>query len=266
MELFLKPWDRMAEKANAWLFKVLPRIPLKRRYCNICKTYSAYFGPFSPYKKRVPLFRQTEIVGGGYRKDVVCYKCGALDRHRWIWYVIEHDTDILSGPDKVLHIAPERKISALIKEMNPQCDYITGDINPGPADICVDIRDMSQFADHTFDYIIMNHVIEHVREEGKALQELKRCLKEDGKLFLSFPFSVDRKTYENSEIVSEKERLFHYGQEDHCRLYGYDCKTRLEEYGFCVKTYTVQQKLSAKEYRKMGMLPKDTVFICTVDD
>ena len=46
-----------------------------------------------------------------------------------------------------------------------------------------------QFEDESFDYIIMNHVLEHIMDEQAALYELKRCLKDTGILILSFPVS-----------------------------------------------------------------------------
>ncbi|WP_157967791.1 glycosyltransferase [Cohaesibacter intestini] len=51
----------------------------------------------------------------------------------------------------------------------------------------VDICDMSIFEDESFDAIWCAHVLEHVMNMGRALEEIRRILKPDGKLFISVP-------------------------------------------------------------------------------
>ena len=51
----------------------------------------------------------------------------------------------------------------------------------------VDICDMRQFEDDSFDAIWCAHVLEHVLDVGRALSEVRRILKPEGRLFLSVP-------------------------------------------------------------------------------
>jgi SAM-dependent methyltransferase len=51
----------------------------------------------------------------------------------------------------------------------------------------VDICDMSQFADNTFDAIWCSHVLEHVMNTGRALEEVRRVLRDEGLFFVSVP-------------------------------------------------------------------------------
>ena len=44
------------------------------------------------------------------------------------------------------------------------------------------------FADNSFDLIICNHVLEHVFDEKKAMQELFRVLTKGGQAILQVPF------------------------------------------------------------------------------
>ena len=64
--------------------------------------------------------------------------------------------------------------------------YITADIEAGRADRVEDITHIS-FPDKYFDYIIYNHVLEHIKDEKAAFMELKRCIKTDGKVVFSVP-------------------------------------------------------------------------------
>lgn len=228
-----------------------------RRYCNMCQRESALF-----YRHGINSPASVDIVGGGIRKSCVCPRCHSLDRYRWVLYVIEHHTDILTRPCKVLHIAPEAGIAQKIRQTNPQCDYLTGDLRVGKGDMKVDVTDMKDFADQTFDYILMNHVLEHVPDEAKAISEIQRCLKDDGVAVLSFPITLKRATFEDKRIDTDEERLRQYGQRDHCRLYGYDAGERLAQYGLRVQTLTVREHLSAAEQERMSLIPDDTIFLC----
>ena len=122
---------------------------------------------------------------------------------------------------------------------------------------------MHQFADGSFDYVIANHVLEHIPDEAKAFSELKRVLKEDGKLVISFPICTDMLTYEDSSITSREGRLKAFGQEDHVRLYGTDFKERIERYGLDVKVYTPQEILPHEEVKKYALIPDDVMMVCT---
>ena len=233
---------------------------LRRKFCPICGKYSAFFLPFG-YGEKV--FKQLNIVGGGVRRECTCPYCFSRDRFRWTYEVIKRYTRVLDGKCRVLHIAPEPQIAVRIRENNGRCDYLTGDIEPGRADSVVNVTDMP-FGDTEFDYIIINHVLEHIADEAAAMQELKRCLKPDGALLISFPICTDLPTFENPAVTSPSERLQVYGQEDHVRLYGYDCEKYLERYGFTVEKYTVKDCLPPNEIKRQSLIAEDTAFVCRV--
>lgn len=228
-----------------------------RRFCNLCGRESALF-----YRHGIDSPASAGIVGGGIRKACVCPHCHSLDRYRWVYAVLERETSILTAPCRVLHIAPEAGIARKIASANPQCEYVTGDIRPGKADRVVDVTRMSDFADASFDYIVMNHVLEHVQDEAAAIAEIQRCLKPDGTAALSFPVTLTRATYEDASIVTESERLRAYGQRDHCRLYGNDAGERLERYGFRVRKLTPADILTREEIERMSLIEDDSIFLC----
>lgn len=229
----------------------------KKKYCLACKNK---IGIFRPAGENTGLFVQHHVIGGGYRKQALCPICGSLDRERWQHYVIEHETNILSKPCRVLHIAPEPSIYRLIR-LNSHCDYYTGDIGLGRAMHQVDLTHI-QFCDHFFDYIIANHVFEHILDEGRMFLEIKRVLKPEGKLICSFPVCMDMDTYDNPKLSSKSERLKYYGQEDHVRLYGRDFKKHIEQYGFQVEVKSPISKLGMDKIETYGLIGDDIILIC----
>ena len=111
-------------------------------------------------------------------------------------------------------------------------DYTASDLSGDfIADVQFDITNISK-PDESYDLIICYHILEHVIEDVKAMKELYRILKPNGTIIIQTPFK-DGKIYEDYSIQSETERLKHFGQEDHVRIYSVDgLKKRLESIGF----------------------------------
>lgn len=198
------------------------------------------------------------IIGNG-RRNSRCGFCDSIDRYRWVDWVLENQTAILSSECKILHFAPERNIENKIRKYR-NTDYYTADIQKGRADYVVDITDIC-FADSMFDYVIANHVLEHIADEKKAINELKRVLKGNGKIILSFPICMQENTLEKDEYNTEELRKKYYGQSDHVRLYGKDYKERLEKYGLKIKCYSPNAYLSWEQIEKYKLIPNDIVII-----
>lgn len=252
----------MRKKLYSAVYKICcvsASIPIlgRRKYCNICGRHSFFF---MPYGIRSEVFKELDIIGGGRRKECDCPFCHSHDRFRWCYCLLKEHTNILSDSCTVLHIAPETQI-ALNVSKNSNCQYYTGDITPGRAEYVVDVTDM-KFKDEFFDYIIINHVLEHIPDEKKAMMELKRCLKREGMLILSFPICRNRETLEDPTVVTEADRLRYYGQVDHCRIYGMDCADHLKQYGFDITSYMVRDCLDQEQARRLSLIPDDTVYFC----
>lgn len=169
--------------------------------------------------------------------------------------------NVFTASGKILHFAPEPSIQKVIRQ-NKQIDYYTGDIRPGRAMYVIDITDI-QYKDNTFDYIISNHIMEHIPDEGKAVSEIKRVLKPNGKWILSFPICTDMKTYEDKTITSPEQRLEKYGQKDHVRLYGYDFAERYEGYGLELQIYSPEKELDNDQINKFGFIKDDIIIVAT---
>jgi ubiquinone/menaquinone biosynthesis C-methylase UbiE len=90
-----------------------------------------------------------------------------------------------------------------------------------------------QYPDCSFDVVLCSHVLEHIPEDVKAMQELFRILSHGGWAILQVPIDRNRtETYEDFSITDPREREQHFGRYDHCRVYGADYRSRLESAGF----------------------------------
>lgn len=228
-------------------------------YCNLCNAKVPFLLEFGVDS---PVFSKRKIIGGGVRKNCLCPVCGGKDRERWLKYVLDNKINLLDESVTVLHFAPEKLIENIFRNKR-KLKYITADIEAGRADKVEDITHIS-FPDRYFDYIICNHVLEHVKDENSVFMELKRCLKEKGKVIFSVPICWEINTFEDDSIITSEDRVREYGQEDHVRLYGKDLKTRLEKFGFRVEYYQVDKVLSEEEIEMMGLIPEDTIWILTL--
>lgn len=116
---------------------------------------------------------------------------------------------------------------------NRYWEYYDADIEPGKATYIEDITKIS-FQDSFFDYIVCMHVLEHIPDDAKAMQELYRVLKPGGTLFASVPFTQTH--IEDLTITDPQEREKHFGQCDHVRYYSTDVfEGRLQKAGFVLK-------------------------------
>lgn len=159
---------------------------------------------------------------------VNCPVCGALPRHRILAAWCDGHRDIFSG--QILYFALEESMGRWLKRNH--VEYRSADLYR-PADLQMDIEDTGQ-RDGSWDWIICNHVLEHVRDYKKALGELWRILKPGGHLICSFPIDEARMTVYEEECASEDERILKYGQSDHLRVFGIGSEEILRDMGFVV--------------------------------
>lgn len=235
----------------------------KGGYCNLCNSNIENFIPGGLQGvENVRLFQEHHIIGGGHRKHYLCPVCGGVDRERWLVWALSRYTTIFDDGCRVLHFAPEEMITKFIVA-NPNCDYYSGDIVLSKAMHKIDIMDIP-YKDGLFDYVIMNHVLEHICDMEQAMFEVKRVMKRDGKLILSFPICTDQDTLEHPDIVTDEGRLEYYGQKDHMRLFGRDYKTIIAAFGFNVSVYTPKAHCSLYEIEHYGFIEDDVLMICSL--
>lgn len=239
--------------------KVIAKVPfIKKNYYCICCNHAVTH--FDPYGGTSDIYKKYHIIGGG-RRNSKCPICGSVDRWRFTLYVLKEYTKIFTDKCAVLHFAPEAEVRKAILK-NQDCWYISGDLLKENADFVMDITDIP-FKNDQFDYIIVNHVMSYIKDEKKAMEEIKRCLKPDGILIMSFPICTDVDTYENFDANTQAECMDLFGVSGNCRMYGKDYRERIENYGFKIRTYSPQNLLSTVQIREWALIPDDIIMFCT---
>lgn len=182
------------------------------------------------YKEITSMFNTFRYEG--IPQDVLCPICRALPRHRILALWCERHLRELRGAS-ILYFAPER---SMMRWMNRNgITYTTADLYTGGVDLKLDLQ-ATGLEDASYDVIIANHVLEHVDDFRKALTEVHRILKTSGFFICSFP--MDPKVDlidEETEPLSETERIRRFGQNDHKRVFGMNADQFLTEAGFEVE-------------------------------
>ncbi len=179
--------------------------------------------------------RAFRTYGAKHRPNAKCPFCGALERYRMLWVFLKTRTDFFDCKSKkMLHIAPEKPLESKFKNID-NLNYLTGDLNNPEAMERIDITDIHH-PDESFDVIYCSHVLEHVPDDYKAMQEFCRVLKPGGWALILIPVNVER-TMEDSSVIDPEERKKLFGQWDHVRRYGPDVIDRFRKSGFTVEEF-----------------------------
>ncbi len=189
---------------------------------------------------------------GKQRNNVLSPSTLSLERHRLLWLYLKNETDFFLKTEqrkKVLHFAPEQCFLKRFRALDT-IDYTTTDLLSPIADVKADICNLP-FKDNSYDIILCNHVLEHIHDDTKAMQELYRVMKPGGYGIFQIPQDLSRMTtFEDDTITDKKERAKIFGQYDHVRIYGYDYFNKLRTIGFQVNEVDYTTKLSEDEITK----------------
>lgn len=195
------------------------------------------------------------------RNNVLSPSTYSLERHRLLWLYLKNETSFFKAKLKVLHFAPESALMNQFKKLK-NLSYDTIDLNSPIADIKADICDLP-FLDNSYDFILCNHVLEHIVDDNKAIRELYRVLKKNGIGIFQVPIDYNRDTtFEDFSITNKKERNKLFGQYDHVRIYGLDFFDRLQKAGFLVEKCEYTSKLSKEDIIKFCLPKKEIIPIC----
>ena len=125
-----------------------------------------------------------------------------------------------------MHLSPYLK-----KQSN--IDYVSCDIDPKqfPGSIKVDITRI-QFIDSSFDAVICIHVLEHIQDDKKAIDELYRIIKPGGWALIVIPVYGDTTLEIRDLDYNGREKM--YGTGEHMRMNGLDFSKKLTAAGFSV--------------------------------
>lgn len=228
------------------------------RMCCLCGQKVRRFIPYRGAWSGMPSVLTEAGVVGSDIANFECPACGCHDRERHLYLYLKA-TGLLASmaSARILHLAPETHLQRVIAQAGPR-DYVLGDLYPSRPQVQrIDLMDI-ELPDSQLDFVIANHVLEHVQDDVQALREIHRVLRPGGCAILQTPFaSLNEHKFEDTGITSEVGRLKAYGQEDHCRLYGADFSDFVASHGFIDRTATHAELLPDVDPFRMGVNPRE---------
>lgn len=244
LQLFSRP---LLIRVSQWLYPLL----------DLWYRGKVYTDPINgkSYRKFLPYGYQKQ------RTNVLSPGTLSLERHRLLWLYFDRETDFFDRAADVLHVAPEQAFVKRFRQLNHQ-SYITSDLRSPLADVQADICNLP-FSNQQFDWVVCNHVLEHIPNDKIAMQEIYRVLKPGGIAILQVPLRLDQNTIEDNRITDLKERTRVFGQYDHVRIYGKDYQTRLEEIGFQVQMLAYAEQLTMEQQRRYAVPANEIIPVCT---
>ena len=200
------------------------------------------------------------------RPNALCWRCGAHERHRAQWLLLERRPELLGHVASLLHFSPEWCLRRRL-EHRPGLSYVTSDLDRTQrVDLHLDVTALD-LPDAAFDAVICSHVLEHVPDDATAMRELHRVTAPGGFTLVMVPLALDRaQTYEDPSIIAPEDRRRAFLQHDHVRLYAPDIAERLRDAGFAVEVVDLPRELGPEEAVRHGLLASDLVFLCRPQD
>ncbi|MFK5879234.1 MAG: class I SAM-dependent methyltransferase [Flavobacteriaceae bacterium] len=246
-----------------FILNIVPR-PILIKLSYIARPFIAFTLKGNKYTDPIDGKSFSKFLPYGYetqRENVLSPSTLSLERHRLLWLYLKEKTDFFITQKKVLHFAPEQAFYKRFKKMQ-NLDYTTTDLNSPLADVKADICNLP-FDDNSFDVIFCNHVLEHIPDDTKAMQELFRVLKKGGMGIFQIPQELDRKiTFEDDSIIDKKERATIFGQYDHVRIYGRDYFDKLRTIGFKVDEVDYSATLTEEQIKKYCLTKGEILPVC----
>ena len=237
----------MSNKRVEKMKKLLQSVFEKKYFCPLCDQMTFF----------EDMVNDVEV-----RKHAKCSKCGSLERHRFLYLLYKLLFLDTAKKIKVLHVAPEMIFYELINK-NQNIDYRSMDLYPelysyAQNIIKGDITNMP-FEDNTFDFVIHNQVLEHIKQEEQCIKECLRVLKPGGMCIINIPYSEKKENnYQDDTIETPEGRKKAYYQSDHVRLYGKEC---LDRFVRKFDLYRIDADFLARGIMKQANVKRDSVFL-----
>lgn len=223
-----------------------PTLTAYSQYCVVCGRESQ-FEPFG--------------TGYGRREAAMCPHCGSLERHRLLRLFLA-SRDLVRPGMRILHISPQAGLESFFRGF-PGIEYLTSEYGGGSADLHLNLTEI-ELPDDSIDAILCLHVLEHIEQDRKAMQEIHRILRPEGWAILQVPIFRDRpETFEDPSVMSPEAREDAFGQSNHVRVYGWqDYRDLLKESGFDVHIDDFVSLFDTKAQQRMGLDGKEWIHVC----
>ncbi len=251
------------QRIAKFFLNLVPR-PLLIRVSYLIRPLVALFLRGSKHTDPIDENSYRKFLPYGYenvRENVLAPGTFSLERHRLFWLYLKNETPFFSKKLKVLHFAPEQAFLKRFKKLQ-NLTYTTTDLYSPIADVKADICNLP-FEDNSYDFIICNHVLEHIPDDKKAMEELYRVLSPGGCAIVQVPYEKERNTtFEDDSITDPKERAKIFGQYDHVRVYGMDYFDKLRAVGFKVDAVDYTTEFSDALIEKYRLPKGELLPVC----
>ena len=199
-------FKKQIKKIENYIFIYMNKYPQKVE-CNIC------FWQGSRFRNSI------------WHKNMDCPKCSTSLRQRLLIAILGNvnnfSFDNIIQNKKILHFGPENALSKIFCLYTQE--YFTADLFRNDCDFQIDISDMKEIKDESFDTIILLDVLEHVINLTKAIDEVYRILKKNGSVIITVPQKDHLDvTDEATDGLKQYLRKEKYGHEEHYRIFGED--------------------------------------------
>ncbi|HOU98266.1 MAG TPA: class I SAM-dependent methyltransferase [Bacteroidales bacterium] len=252
------------------LLKKIIRIKKVNEYCPVCNINTTFNQLPAFYFKKLQQYRFEYSIFNFETFNVYqysCSRCGASDRERLIVLFLKQYFD----PHKILQVLDigitSKQIESFFKKNFASSTYLTLDKYNSDANYQLDVENMSEINDNSFDLIICSHVLEHIPNPFNAVNEIYRILKKQGQAIILVPIllSID-KTIENPSYNTDELRWKYYGQNDHLRLFSKkDFLSLIKSVPFEIKELGIDY-FGADSFNICGLTETSTLYLCTKNE
>jgi SAM-dependent methyltransferase len=173
-----------------------------------------------------PVCGSRAFVDFNGRRAARCAGCGALERGRYQWMVLQRCVRLPPGAT-VAHFAPERFFMDHFASL-PGVEYRAFDKFPqhyrhdrvrvSEFDLC---KDRDSLPTAAFDLVMHSHVLEHLPCAFEpVLADMKRLLKPGGLMLFSVPIDGETTREGIDPAANDEERALRARQGEHLRVFG----------------------------------------------
>lgn len=204
--------------------------------CSVCKMTTAFFYVHAD---------DMHIV-----YNSICPNCNSRSRHRGLVFIYQKMLTAQTTPISIMHFAPEPVFYPLLRNIGG-VSYQTADLFLDDVDFKEDIQKLT-FSNKSYDFVLCNHVIEHVPDDEAALAEISRILKPEGRAIITIPGNFKRK---------ETIYFNHLRYNGHYRDYGIDVLNKMKIH-FRHVEYLDMNSFDQGDQVRYAIRPFDIAFIC----
>lgn len=140
-----------------------------------------------------------------------CPNCDSRSRHRGLIYLYKDFLKSLRG-GKILHFAPEKIFK---KELSSLNNFVYHTTDYSMQDVTFKNENLMKlnFENASYDLILINHVLEHVKDDNMAIYEISRVLNNGGIAIITIPINLRYNKTKNFSDIDSNGHYRDYGRD-----------------------------------------------------